>query len=179
MGSVRHIMLFLRTLRFKVFSGVFITLLLQACTQFSHNEDTYNQGYKAGYEAGIRDGNSGKTPVDSASAVTNDPNLAPVVSKRPEVEVSDPSIPSKAVLVLNLIRQNNHAPEGYEGGRHFGNFEHNLPEYDAAGNKLQYQEWDIQPKVQGKNRGAQRIVTGSDGRAWYTPDHYSTFIEMK
>jgi len=28
------------------------------------------------------------------------------------------------------------------------------------------------------NRGAERIVTGSDGRAWYTGDHYQHFTEM-
>jgi len=29
------------------------------------------------------------------------------------------------------------------------------------------------------NRGPERIVTGSDGRAYYTSDHYTTFTEMK
>jgi guanyl-specific ribonuclease Sa len=34
-------------------------------------------------------------------------------------------------------------------------------------------------KAEGRNRGAERLVTGSDGRAWYTGDHYRTFTEVK
>ena len=33
------------------------------------------------------------------------------------------------------------------------------------------------PGVSGP--GAQRIVTGTGGEAWYTPDHYATFIKVK
>jgi guanyl-specific ribonuclease Sa len=27
--------------------------------------------------------------------------------------------------------------------------------------------------------GGERIVTGSDGSVWYSPDHYKQFIEVK
>ena len=35
------------------------------------------------------------------------------------------------------------------------------------------------PLVPGKNRGAERMVTGSDKSAWYTADHYETFKRIR
>lgn len=89
------------------------------------------------------------------------------------------SIPPEAWQVLAYIRTHGEAPAGYEGGRHFGNYERVLPQEDAAGRRIQYQEWDLHPHREHVNRGAERIVTGSDGRAWFTRDHYQHFAEMK
>lgn len=88
-------------------------------------------------------------------------------------------IPQKVYTVLTYVRANNRAMAGYVGGRRFGNFENHLPRSDADGKLIQYQEWDVNPKVQGRNRGTERLVTGSDGRAWFTNDHYNTFVEVK
>jgi ribonuclease T1 len=85
-------------------------------------------------------------------------------------------IPKKVYDVLSYVQQNHQAQDGYVGGRNFGNFEGNLPKKDDNGRKINYQEWDVNPKVNGKNRGAERLVTGSDNRAWYTRDHYDHFI---
>ncbi|CCH56611.1 guanine-specific ribonuclease N1 and T1 [Fibrisoma limi BUZ 3] len=87
-------------------------------------------------------------------------------------------IPRKVYDVLNYVRQHGRAPDGYVGGRRFGNFEGHLPRQDLSGSRINYQEWDVNPKVRGQNRGAERLVTGSDGRAYYTRDHYNTFIEI-
>ena len=54
-----------------------------------------------------------------------------------------------------------------------------LPRQDAVGNPIIYKEYDINPYQRGVNRGAERIVIGSDGRAYYTSDHYSTFTLME
>jgi guanyl-specific ribonuclease Sa len=88
-------------------------------------------------------------------------------------------IPDKVLKVLNYVRKNGRAPEGYVGGRVFGNFENHLPRNDLSGEKIRYQEWDVNPKVRGQNRGAERLVTSSDERAYYTADHYNTFTEIK
>ena len=69
--------------------------------------------------------------------------------------------------------------DGYVGGRNFQNRERQLDIKDATGKKIKYQEWDVNPKIQGKNRGTERIITGSDNRAWYTNDHYQSFVEIK
>jgi ribonuclease T1 len=89
------------------------------------------------------------------------------------------NVPAKAITVLQYIKANNHAMDGYVGGRVFTNREKVLPEQDAQGNNIDYQEWDVNQKVQGQNRGTERICTGSDGRSWYTNDHYRTFTEIK
>jgi ribonuclease T1 len=89
------------------------------------------------------------------------------------------SIPQKVFEVLKYIKANNRAMDGYVGGREFTNREKVLSQTDAQGNDISYQEWDVNPKVQGQNRGTERICTGSDGRSWYTNDHYRTFTEIK
>lgn len=88
-------------------------------------------------------------------------------------------IPQKVYDVLKYIKANNHPMPGYVGGTVFSNREKILPEEDSVRNPVQYQEWDVNPKIPGQNRGTERIVTGSDGRSWYTNDHYQTFTEIK
>lgn len=43
---------------------------------------------------------------------------------------------------------------------------------------ITYREWDVNPKIKGVDRGEERLVTGSDGSAYYTADHYQTFIHI-
>jgi len=88
-------------------------------------------------------------------------------------------IPDKATKMLAHVDQNADAPDGYEGGRTFGNFEKRLPQTDAKGRKVKYREWDVNPLRPGVNRGAERLVTGSDGSAYYTDDHYATFKKIR
>lgn len=54
-----------------------------------------------------------------------------------------------------------------------------LPTKDPEGNLIQYREWDVNTYQPGVNRGAERLVTGTDGRAYYTADHYRTFLEIQ
>ncbi len=88
-------------------------------------------------------------------------------------------VPEQARKVLAHVRAQGEAPAGTEGGRRFGNYERRLPERDAQGRSIRYQEWDLWPRVRGRNRGPERLVTGSDGRAWYTGDHYRSFTEVR
>lgn len=100
---------------------------------------------------------------------------------KPVVQAPAPaaaSVPEQAKQVLAYIRAHHEAPAGYEGGRRFGNYEHALPATDGNGRRIQYQEWDVHPHREHVNRGAERLVTGSDGRAWYTGDHYAHFTEV-
>lgn len=88
-------------------------------------------------------------------------------------------IPPAVRETLAYVRQHGYAEPGYVGGRVFGNYEGALPRFDARGKRILYREWDVHPRVEHRNRGAERLVTGSDGRAWYTGDHYRTFAEVK
>jgi ribonuclease T1 len=88
-------------------------------------------------------------------------------------------VPAKVGKVLRYIDEYQRPAEGYEGSRPFGNHEGLLPKRDAQGRPIRYQEWDVNPKAPGKNRGPERLVTGSDGSAYYTPDHYRSFIKIR
>jgi len=95
-----------------------------------------------------------------------------------QVAVQDP-IPPHARETLAYVRQHGYAPPGYVGGRVFGNYEGQLPRYNARRKRIEYREWDVRPRAEGRNRGSERLVTGNDGRAWFTADHYRTFLEVK
>lgn len=68
---------------------------------------------------------------------------------------------------------------GTKGGGTWDNKGNPLPPIDSAGNPIRYREWDMNPKVPCQPRDAERIVTGSDGSAWYTNDHYQTFQRIR
>ncbi|MCZ4581760.1 ribonuclease N [Gordonia amicalis] len=68
---------------------------------------------------------------------------------------------------------------GTKGGLTFRNNERRLPSTDADGRRIAYREWDVNPKEPGRSRDAERIVTGNDGTAWYTADHYRSFILIR
>ena len=92
------------------------------------------------------------------------------------------NVPQKATNTLGTIRQTNAAPKGYKGGGVFANDGRQagqvLPKLDSAGNPITYREFDVNPFQKGVNRGPARIVMGSDGKAYFTNDHYKTFIEI-
>ncbi len=94
----------------------------------------------------------------------------------PDSKFTKQDIPQNAIDVLNYVRKYHQPMSGYEGGRVFKNREKRLPIYDEKQHKIYYQEWDIYPKIKGKNRGAERLITGSNQTAYYTNDHYNTFV---
>jgi len=59
----------------------------------------------------------------------------------------------------------------YVGDRPYKNRSGDLP------SGVTYMEYDIYPYT-GKNRGSDRIVIGSDGKIYYTNDHYTDFTEF-
>lgn len=98
---------------------------------------------------------------------------------QPTQTKSNPDIPPYVLETLLYIQQHNKAPEGYVGGRTFENREKRLPIKLPNGTKVKYREWDVFPKQRGQNRGAERLITGSDESAWYTKNHYQSFIKIE
>ncbi len=94
-------------------------------------------------------------------------------SSSPSVSWSEAGsqIPDKAVHVLQIVRQTGQPPEGYVGGRTFENREGRL----AAGGD--YREFDVDPH-NGQRNAERIIVEWNTKKAWYTGDHYKTFIPM-
>ncbi len=78
----------------------------------------------------------------------------------------------KLLNILSVIDSTGKAPSGHKGGQPFQNREGHLPAKDGSGNTITYQEWDVKPYTPGVNRGSERLVTGSDGSAYYTNTHY-------
>lgn len=81
--------------------------------------------------------------------------------------------PQKARDLLKTLQERHGAPaSGYIGGRNFQNREGRLP-------RGRYREYDVNPKQRGHPRDAERIVIEQrTQKAYYTPDHYRTFIPL-
>lgn len=98
--------------------------------------------------------------------------LAPVGGAGPSSWLGGSSaVPAKALQVLQYVRETGHAPEGYVGGRTFENREGHLP---PGGD---YREFDVDPH-HGQRNAERIIVDWNSKKAWYTGDHYRTFIPM-
>jgi guanyl-specific ribonuclease Sa len=93
-----------------------------------------------------------------------------------------PAAPQHALDTLNIVRTTGRPPAGYQGGRNFENDGRLggqvLPRTTSNGAAITYAEYDVNPLTPGVRRGTQRLVIGSDGRAYYTSDHYATFTEI-
>lgn len=107
------------------------------------------------------------------------PNVPPETPGTPVPATQRDKAPPYVWATLQHIRATGKAPEGYVGGRTFENREKRLPRASPQGQPVRYREWDVHPKVQGVNRGAERLVTGSDQSAWYTKDHYRSFTRLE
>jgi len=81
--------------------------------------------------------------------------------------------PQKAYDLLKQLEDRGGMPlPGYIGGRDFQNGERRLP-------RGYYREYDVNPKIRGRLRDAERIVIEQrTGKAYYTGDHYRTFVPL-
>lgn len=105
------------------------------------------------------------------------------VSAGPAGSAAAAEAPARVLATLELIDAGDwpeaaNAP-GTRGGQTFRNNEGRLPATGADGARLRFQEWDVNPKERGRGRDAERIVTANDGSAWYTLDHYRTFVQIR
>ncbi len=93
------------------------------------------------------------------------------------------NIPTKASDTLRHIKNTGNPPHRHKGGKTFENDGRQgaqvLPREDASGNPISYKEYDVNPKQKGRKRGTERVVVGSDGKAYYTDDHYHTFTPIE
>lgn len=100
-----------------------------------------------------------------ATATDRSPTATPIRQEQ--------AAPQKARDVFAQIRARHGEPvPGYVGGREFQNREHRLP-------PGRYREYDVNPRIRGRSRGAERIVIEQDtGVAYYTGNHYRTFMPL-
>ena len=69
--------------------------------------------------------------------------------------------------------------KGATGHNYQNNRGSQLPRKDAKGNPITYRSHYVAPAPGQKGRGTYRIVTGSDGRWYFTGNHYTSFQRMK
>lgn len=114
-------------------------------------------------------------PSAIAAHLGDSPSLGTTLSPLAGTDDHAPAItpPQKARDLLTLLQERGGAPlPGYIGGRDFQNRERRLP-------RGRYREYDVNPKIQGRSRDAERIVIErGTGKAYYTGDHYRTFIPL-
>ena len=67
---------------------------------------------------------------------------------------------------------------GTNAGRTFKNSDNQLPTVDSKGSPITYREFDVNNKISGQARDAERFIRGSDGSVYYTNNHYQTFIKL-
>ncbi len=121
-------------------------------------------------------GNLAETKAQDSDALDAHPSDSTPAAA---AEIRDPSSrrteepPQKAKDLLHVIQdRQGEPPPGYVGGRTFQNRERRLP-------KGRYREYDVNPKRRGRPRDAERIVIEQKtGKAYYTGDHYRTFMPL-
>jgi ribonuclease T1 len=135
-------------------------------------------GLLVGSPAGTSNaGSSPETTVPSDSVPSVLPtgpalhNATPPLDRQLHRAAKDPL--QKAKDLLEAIQQHEgKALPGYVGGGVFQNRERLLP-------RGHYREYDVNPKIRGRSRDAERIVIEQDtGRAYYTGNHYRTFTPL-
>lgn len=125
------------------------------------------------------------SPDSEATAASSTSSVHQVTGTAPGSSTAAPAknVPAHVAATLKFIDAGQwpeaaNAP-GTKGGVSFRNSERQLPLTDSSGRKLRYREWDVNPKKPGRGRDAERIVTSSDGSAWYTKDHYKSFTLIR
>jgi len=137
-----------------------IALFLLACSAAADSLDPAAKGIDSSSLAATFTGSAAAEPP------------APVVPDDGQAVLAH-APPSYAQAVLEQIQQRHgKSLPGYVGGKSFHNRERKLPQ-------SRYREYDVHPVRPGRNRGPERLVIDQQtGKAYYTPDHYDTFIPM-
>lgn len=119
-------------------------------------------------------GNPAETRAQDSDAIhAPASDSAPSAAARSPASHQTEELPQKARALLQTLQdRQGEPPPGYVGGRTFQNRERRLP-------KGRYREYDVNPKQPGRPRDAERIVIEQKtGKAYYTNDHYQTFIPL-
>lgn len=88
-------------------------------------------------------------------------------------EIAATALPAEARLTLALIQRGGPFPFRRDGSA-FQNRERRLPERPYG----YYREFTV-PTPGARDRGARRIISGSPGEYYFTPDHYRSFRRIR
>jgi guanyl-specific ribonuclease Sa len=115
----------------------------------------------------VKDNTSGSAPSPSSSSTSV---AVPGASSGLDVQALS-KLPAEAAKTWKLIEAKGPFPYPRNDGVTFENREKRLPQKKSG----YYKEYTV-PTPGSPDRGARRIVTGSEKEVFYTGDHYSTFV---
>ena len=125
-------------------------------------------------ETGADGARTTPTPVPEGP-ITDPQSIADYLFSH-EMQLPENFITKKEARQLGWDSSSNYvsdvAPGKSIGGDYFGNYEGKLP----TGKGISYREADCN-YTKGRRRAA-RVVYSTEGRVWYTEDHYETFTEL-
>ncbi|MET9231350.1 ribonuclease domain-containing protein [Lentzea sp. NPDC003310] len=120
----------------------------------------------------VKDNTSSAPPDTTKPVVTSAAQGETVPGSNSGLDVQALSkLPAEAAKTWKLIEANGPFPYPRNDGVTFQNREKRLPAKDSG----YYKEFTV-PTPGSPDRGARRIVTGSQKEVFYTGDHYSSFV---
>jgi len=99
--------------------------------------------------------------------------LALVASCQPAQQQQNLSADERFEIQQTFHRISSHEHRYRQDGSTFQNREHRLPEKPVG----YYKEYTVETP-NWRDRGARRLILGNEGEAYYTNDHYNTFITI-
>jgi len=165
--------------------------------KFKEAEPEYHSGLREGPRPEFSPWKAEKTEADYNTAFEGLSEVEKTKHSIISIDKFKGVIPQEIKESLKSIWETGRLPKDklwkkVEGPKEYGNMPENksgghiLPEKDVNGNPITYTEYDVKPpepivKENGKpglDRGKHRIVVGSNGSIYYSPDHYLTFIRL-
>jgi ribonuclease T1 len=126
-----------------------------------------------------RDPDAGRPPLapapggltgDATGSAPAPSSVGPGPTTRPSA--TSPALERAREMLATIQARDGEPLAGYVGGRAFQNRERRLP-------SGRYREYDVHPRVAGRDRGPERLVIEqATDRAYYTGDHYRTFVPL-
>ncbi|MFD5824863.1 ribonuclease domain-containing protein [Lentzea sp. NPDC060358] len=121
----------------------------------------------------VKDGTPATPPDTTKPVVTSSASAAaevPGAKSGMDVQALS-ALPAEAAKTWKLIEANGPFPYPRNDGVTFQNREERLPQKKSG----YYKEYTV-PTPGSPDRGARRLVTGSEKEVFYTGDHYSSFV---
>ncbi|HEX7308343.1 ribonuclease domain-containing protein [Lentzea sp.] len=120
----------------------------------------------------VKDGTTATPPENAKPSASSSAAAGAVPGAKSGMDVQALSkLPAEAVKTWKLIEANGPFPYPRNDGVTFENREKRLPQQKSG----YYKEYTV-PTPGSPDRGARRLVTGSEKEVFYTGDHYSSFV---
>ncbi|MEV6718676.1 ribonuclease domain-containing protein [Lentzea sp. NPDC051208] len=120
----------------------------------------------------VKDNSSEPPPQTTRPVVTGTAEAETVPGANSGLDIEALSkLPAEAAQTWKLIEAKGPFPYPRNDGVTFQNREKRLPAKDSG----YYKEYTV-PTPGSPDRGARRLVTGSEKEVFYTGDHYSSFV---